>query len=255
VLAESATQLYRDTDYRDLITFEEDIARIAAVVLVISESPGSLAELGAFATNETIRKSLRVLVQSTYERAESFVRFGPIERMMKDARENVGFYPWRTHAGGRLVARSVQPIQRDIEVFIREHVNAVPASVSWSHSEDSQSFFVIYWVVFLAFAISPTLLQECVQALVPGITIREIRNRLFCMQLAGWIGRKAHGARDYYFTLHDADVFEYAFTAGALDHDSGRRKVAVAAGFRAIEHLPRLILATANAARQGVVAP
>jgi hypothetical protein len=49
VLAEKATQLFRDSEYDDLISFEEDIARIAAVVLVIAESPGSLAELGAFA--------------------------------------------------------------------------------------------------------------------------------------------------------------------------------------------------------------
>jgi hypothetical protein len=46
ILAEEATQLYRDSHYRDLISFEEDIARIAAIVLVIPESPGSLAELG-----------------------------------------------------------------------------------------------------------------------------------------------------------------------------------------------------------------
>jgi hypothetical protein len=48
VLAEKATQLFRDSEYDDLISFEEDVARIAAVVLVIAESPGSLAELGAF---------------------------------------------------------------------------------------------------------------------------------------------------------------------------------------------------------------
>jgi hypothetical protein len=255
VLAESATQLYRDTDYHDLITFEEDIARIAAVVLVISESPGSLAELGAFAANDTIRRSLRVLVQSTFERAESFVRFGPIERMIKDARENVGFFPWRTHASnGRLVVRSAKPIHRDIEAFIRDHVDATPNTFSWDNSEEVRSFFVIYWIVYLAFAISPTLLQNCVQGLLPNISLREIRNRLFCMQLAGWIGHRAYGARDYYFVLHDVDVFEYAFRPDVGDHDSGRRKVAVAQAFRRIEELPRPIRTAALEAR-GAAAP
>ena len=40
VLAETANQLYRDTAYKDLITFEEDIAKISALVLVIAESSG-----------------------------------------------------------------------------------------------------------------------------------------------------------------------------------------------------------------------
>jgi hypothetical protein len=55
VLAEDAIQLFRDSDYDDLISFEEDVARIAAIVLVIAESAGSLAELGAFASNDTIK--------------------------------------------------------------------------------------------------------------------------------------------------------------------------------------------------------
>ncbi|NEU96474.1 retron St85 family effector protein [Bradyrhizobium uaiense] len=90
VLAEKATQLFRDSDYGDLISFEEDIARIAAVVLVIAESPGSLAELGAFTANDTIRNALRVVVQQQHDTAESFVRFGPIERIKRTRRANLG---------------------------------------------------------------------------------------------------------------------------------------------------------------------
>ena len=84
VLAEEANQLYRDTDYSDLITFEEDIARIAAVVLVIAESAGSLAELGAFTANDTIRQALRVVIPSHHETQESFVRYGPIQRLKNE---------------------------------------------------------------------------------------------------------------------------------------------------------------------------
>ena len=58
ILAERANQLYRDTDYHDLITFEEDIAKISAMILVVAESEGSLAELGAFASNGVTRSSL-----------------------------------------------------------------------------------------------------------------------------------------------------------------------------------------------------
>ncbi|WP_315716472.1 MULTISPECIES: retron St85 family effector protein [unclassified Bradyrhizobium] len=94
VLAEKATQLFRDSAYNDLISFEEDIARIASVVLVIAESPGSLAELGAFTANDTIRNALRVVIQNQHEVAESFVRYGPIERIKKAKRANLAVYPW-----------------------------------------------------------------------------------------------------------------------------------------------------------------
>jgi hypothetical protein len=101
VLAEKATQLFRDSAYDDLISFEEDIARIASVVLVIAESPGSLAELGAFTANETIRNALRVVIQQRHEVAESFVRYGPIQRIKNAKRANLAVYPWRVHANLR----------------------------------------------------------------------------------------------------------------------------------------------------------
>lgn len=58
VLAEEAQQLFRDTTYNDLISFEEDIARLSSIVLIISESPGSLAELGSFSSEVAIRDTV-----------------------------------------------------------------------------------------------------------------------------------------------------------------------------------------------------
>jgi hypothetical protein len=128
VLAEEANQLYRETDYSDLITFEEDIARIAAVVLVIAESAGSLAELGAFTANDTIRQALRVVIPSHHETAESFVRYGPIERLKNENRDRLGVYPWKEHAKGGLNVSSVKPHYTTIVSFIKGHLDAVPNS-------------------------------------------------------------------------------------------------------------------------------
>jgi hypothetical protein len=110
ILAEEATQLYRDSHYRDLISFEEDVARIAAIVLVIPESPGSLAELGSFSTNDTIRQALRVIIQEQHERADSFIRFGPIQRLYTlHGRDFVGVYPWRINNSNQAVHDSEAP--------------------------------------------------------------------------------------------------------------------------------------------------
>jgi hypothetical protein len=126
VLAEKANQLYRDTDYTDLISFEEDIARIAALVLVIAESAGSLAELGAFASNNTILKALRVMIKKTHDSGESFIRFGPVQRVRTSYKHakvgHVGVYPWRDHANGKLVITSVKPHYTQIRKFISDHM-------------------------------------------------------------------------------------------------------------------------------------
>jgi hypothetical protein len=124
VLAEEAIQLYRDSEYSDLISFEEDLARIASVVLVIAESTGSLAELGAFASNDTIKQVLRVVIQDEYERSETFIRYGPVQRVAKIKRENLGVYPWRTR-NGRLVFASTRPRYTQIKRFIQRHIEGI----------------------------------------------------------------------------------------------------------------------------------
>jgi hypothetical protein len=103
VLAEKATKLYRDTAYKDLISFEEDIACISAMVLLVAESAGSLAELGAFAALESIRRSLTVLIQTEHETQESFVRYGPIEKIKKEDEGRIGVFPWRLRKDRTLI--------------------------------------------------------------------------------------------------------------------------------------------------------
>jgi hypothetical protein len=49
VLAEDAAPLTSEAGYSDLFSFESDIAQLVGLILLFAESPGSLAELGAFA--------------------------------------------------------------------------------------------------------------------------------------------------------------------------------------------------------------
>jgi hypothetical protein len=141
ILAEKAIQLYRDTAYTDSISFEEDIATISSVVLVIAESAGSLAELGAFSTNPTIRKTLRIIVQGKYSAAESFIRFGPIERIIQSGRrEFVGFYPWRVTRSGRFVKTSARLHYTEIRKFIKSHLDAIPATEQYRSHDERKTF-------------------------------------------------------------------------------------------------------------------
>jgi hypothetical protein len=251
VLAENAVQLYRETSYSDLISFEEDIARISSVVLVIAESRGSLAELGAFSTSKTIRKSLRVISQEKYATAESFIRRGPIQRIIKSgARDFVGYYPWRVTQSGRFVKKSARLHYTEIRKFIMSHLDAVPASELYSEHAERQTFYVIYWVIYLAFAVSVVDLYSYVKSLIPGIQTKEIRNRLYCMELAGWIRRYSYSNKDYLFVLHEHDPFDYAFRPGVADRDSARRKFAVAESLSKKATTPRHVVQSANDARR-----
>ena len=249
VLAEDAVQLFRDSDYSDLISFEEDVARIAAVVLVIAESAGSLAELGAFASNETIRPVLRVVIQDDYEKAESFVRYGPVQRVSKHKRDNLGVYPWKMK-DGKLVVRSTSPHYAQIKSFINEHIEAVPLRTQFTNLKESKLFYIIYWVIYICQAISPATLLRYVTIIEPSVTQSELHRKLYCMILAKWIGKAAYSDKDYYFTLMDVDVFDYSFKPDAKDNKPVRRKLEVFKAHDSAEKLPPHVRKTATEARK-----
>jgi hypothetical protein len=157
VLAETATTLYRDSKYNDLISFEEDIARIASIVLVIPESAGSLAELGAFATNDTIRHALRVVVQDKYANDESFIRFGPITRIMNYRRDFVGFYTWTLNNSQNVVISS--PNYKEVFKFINNHIDKIPGSITFPKTPDTKLFCIIYWIIYILNVVPEPLLR------------------------------------------------------------------------------------------------
>jgi hypothetical protein len=249
VLAEKANQLYRATKYTDLISFEEDIARIASLVLVIAENPGSLAELGAFSSNDVISKSLRVIMQQKYAKAESFVRWGPVERLKNDSDDYVGFFPWRVNSANKLIVRSASPHRGEIIRFINSHIEKAPKTTSYQKGSNSEIFYVIYWRIFLALAISFENLLNCVNYLLPNVARSDLRNKLYCMQLAGWIDRELYSGKDYFFTCYDIDLLEYAYKDGVADRDNARRKLEVTTALGNLENAPRHVRKTASARR------
>jgi len=72
--------------YGDLLQFERDACYLARATILFAESPGSLAELGALALDESILPRLLVIVQSQYlqeETRESFLNLGPLKRVQE----------------------------------------------------------------------------------------------------------------------------------------------------------------------------
>jgi hypothetical protein len=255
VRAETATQLYRDTKlgYSDLISFEEDIARIATIVLVIAESPGSLAELGAFASNETIRRALRIIIQTSHSIDESFIRYGPVERIKNDGANSaegfVGVYPWRTRKTGKVIVSSAKSHHSQIVRFINSHLDAAQRSEPFPNDLALRRFYVIYWIVYLAMAITTRSLVNLVRSLISTISEQEVLNAIYCMKIAGWIDSEEYSSQKYYFVCWDKDPFLYSFNALVGNKDSVREKAAVSKALLKAEDPPMHIRKVASRRR------
>ena len=63
----------------NLLSLENILADSVDVIIVIPESPGSFAELGAFANNEKLRMKIVCLLDKKYKKEKSFINQGPVK--------------------------------------------------------------------------------------------------------------------------------------------------------------------------------
>lgn len=253
ILAETAQQLYRDTSYHDLISFEEDIARIASIVLVISESPGSLAELGAFASEPIIRDALRIIISEEHNLAESFVRYGPIKRIENIDRGNIGIFPWRCHKySGQVIKNSVKPHFNEIIKFVKEKISGVHMSMLHGGlPRETAIFFDILWLVSLLEAPPPEPLYEAVRLIHPDASDAYIRNCLYTLRVCKWIDTFSYSNRDYFYLPVNHDPYEYAFKPGSRVRDVSARKLQIATEFRTAVAIGKPVLKRLQEKRRG----
>ncbi|MFS8147961.1 retron St85 family effector protein [Rhizobium sp. BR 249] len=228
VLAETANQLYRDTEFNDLITFEEEIAIISSLVLVIAESAGSLAELGAFATSNQIRQTMAVIMRTEHYGQNSFVRYGPIEKLRRENDKRIGTFPWRSNGHDILVKSSIRDHVRVITDFINSQISIEPDEFLFRSNEQFQSFCIILWILHISRAISITELEDYSSRLGLNITRKDIKNKLYCMKIAGWVDEYTYSNKTYWHAKTDIDpICRYSYRDEVIERDTPRRKLDV----------------------------
>lgn len=241
ILAEKANNLYRSTTHGDLITFEEQIAKLVTLIVVITESPGSLAELGAFASIPDVSDKLILIVRHHHANDESFIRYGPIDRIDKKRDGLVGFFPWLVNEEQAPVLETLDPHKDDIISFLKENVTKAPEAKLFSRlGHDEKKIFTIYWIIFIAYAIPQGQIHEITQAIGLDVPLGEIRNILYSLQLVGWVSHERY-SKEYYYTIYDKDPFDYSFNPGVAAVNTLWRKMEIAEEIRKRGLIPKYV--------------
>jgi hypothetical protein len=67
------------------LEMEERLADLSDIVVIVVESPGTFAELGAFSLSERLRKKLLPILESDFRNGTSFIETGPVRWIDADS--------------------------------------------------------------------------------------------------------------------------------------------------------------------------
>jgi hypothetical protein len=139
---------------------------------------------------------------------------------------------------GHLIKRTAKPHFGAILKFIKNNLKRTPNEELYRINTEIQDFIVILWVLYLGTAIPITDLFNYMESLL-GMEQREVRNKLYCMKLAGWVEKYPYDNKVYWFATSNEDPFSrYAFQPGVV-RDTTRRKTDVVARITADLKVPK----------------
>lgn len=208
------------TGYSSLSEFENDIAALSAVIVVIVESAGSIAELGLFFANEHLRKKMIVVVHSGHHREESFIKFGLLDPLETASANSVLVYDLNTE--------KVEEIKEDEVIDLLEEVcnisEKLDGSAQFSTLDHGHKLFLMFQIIDLFSILTSAEIEKYFGQIGIKLEKRELRAGLYILEKFQLLRCQKKSSQTFYFTDSKAPKrVDLAFKRDLSDPDKPRR--------------------------------
>lgn len=225
VLAEEAVAWYHSLSsnrFSNLVELEACIAALSTRILLIVESAGSMAELGAFSFDPHLSKKLYAVLDKSYEKDQSFIMDGPIARI-----RDLGGYcarDWllkpKEPEIDAVKAKVVS--QRIINEIFNPEVNRPPKNQTFDNQNAGHKMLLISDLVSLGGALRQAEIFTLVRALGVEVTRRELGQYLFLLEKLKFLSETHEGMDDYFFQADPNLKFVTYSTSDGRQFDRNR---------------------------------
>lgn len=239
MLAEQVNAFYLARPaYPDLLRFETDFAQICELILLFSESQGSIAELGAFSMVPEIASRSMIVVRSAHADDKSFIRLGPLLHLTNAHGPEAVFVIDDDDVGivGGKAGHVDLEVLRDL---LRPAIDLRMSSVGERRTFDpSRSGHFIKLVVGLIQEYGGLSIPELREMLVVLGHVKgddEIDRWLLCAEAVGWIAREQRGFEFYFFARPVADALHVKWAGDPSMKNRARRRAEIREHWKATD--------------------
>lgn len=197
ILAEKVNDWSEDGVYRELFTLEKHLAALANVIVLFAESPGSIAELGAFSALPEVKEKLLVFVQTKNYEKRSFIKLGPIKLLQPEENKQVRIYPWEVDDNNFVVGSSLTShlpfIYKDVSASDKGRLNK-----KFESEKHREQMLLIHALVFLMLGLLQTEIKTYLDTLDVKINRETLKQYLFVLEKLSLIKKVPYGGNEYY---------------------------------------------------------
>ncbi len=190
-LAEHYKDWFEASHYSDLLSFEEELSQLASVTVIILESPGAIAELGAFCVNEKINKNLVIVLSEDHHQSKSFITLGPLRKINDDS---VLVYDWDYENISSTVSSELPLLAEDLNNHLTKNQTQQFDANNIGHMS-----FLIHELLIQFKALTSLELVDYMSVLGVSIKGNKIKRLVYLLTLFDLVKIRKKGNREFYY--------------------------------------------------------
>ena len=202
----------KDNAFPDLLELENYLAHLADVIVLFVESPGSIAELGAFAASDALRPKLLAVRNTFYDSEQSFIADGPIRKIRNTNEESVQSYTWDPkQLDAPATKKEFDEVAHRLTEILEQRESQRPQQLAFQAKEIGHTLLLIADLIRISGVVSRPDVVRCLKELPCETALASLDHHLSVLQSIDFI-RKHHRSNQSFYVSHLSNPFiRYAY--------------------------------------------
>ena len=205
-------RFHTDNAFPDLLEFENYLAHLAAAIVLFVESPGSIAELGAFAASDALRPKLLTVLNTFYNSDQSFIADGPIRKIRNVNEESVQSYYWNPKQLDTVkTKREFDEVTNRLTEILEQHESRRSRQLAFKTTETSHTLLLVADLIRISGVVSKSDVVNCLKELSCKDALASLGHHLSILQSVDFIKKHRRSDQIFYVSHSSKRFIRYAF--------------------------------------------
>ncbi len=220
--------LQHETAFSDLVEVENYLAQLSGLTILFVESPGSIAELGAFAASGDVRPKTLAILNEFHGFQNSFIADGPVRKLENENKDSVLYYNWNPALpNSRATRKAFRDISRALTNFLDEREASRPRLLDFKRGIVGHTLLFVADLVRLQGAVSRSDVAACLEAVGCDSSTDTVNRHLSILQSVGFVGKRRRHTETFYVPVVKQPFLRYAFIKGTKLKEAARIQHAI----------------------------
>lgn len=227
-LAETINDWFDLAVFDDLLELEVILADCSDLTLLFVESPGSIAELGAFAASDQLRPRTLAVVNTTFKQERTFISDGPVRRIKTADADLVRYWEWnpkRINHPDTLA--ELKRMSNELVALLNEKSKSASREQVLIRESPGHTMFLIADLIDIVGITFSGEIVECLAEWGFKLDRKTLQRYLLVLERLHLIKKTLRSNQVYYLSRLQTPLIRHAFLSSAKVRDRDRLKTLI----------------------------